>query len=126
MVFERKILRKVFGPTYENGFWRIKTNQKLNKRIKYKNIINYARAQRLGWPGHIEGMQEARVVKAIHSWKPISEANRKTKENDVRMILMSGCFGETGCYVVMSLLLFYLSPQRPQLLFIIVNLLLLQ
>jgi hypothetical protein len=21
MVFERKILRKIFGPTYENGFW---------------------------------------------------------------------------------------------------------
>jgi hypothetical protein len=26
MVFERKILRKIFGSTYENGFWRIKTN----------------------------------------------------------------------------------------------------
>jgi len=27
MVFERKILRKIFGPTYKNGSWRIKTNQ---------------------------------------------------------------------------------------------------
>ena len=26
IVFERKILRKIFGPTYENGSWRIKTN----------------------------------------------------------------------------------------------------
>jgi len=24
MVFERKILRKIFGPTYENGSWRIR------------------------------------------------------------------------------------------------------
>jgi hypothetical protein len=24
MVFERRILRTIFGPTYENGFWRIK------------------------------------------------------------------------------------------------------
>jgi len=36
MVFERKILRKILGPTYENGSWRIKTNQELDKLIKHK------------------------------------------------------------------------------------------
>jgi len=56
MVFERKILRRMFGPTYENGSWRIKTNQELDKIIKHKNIINFARAQSLGWYGHIERM----------------------------------------------------------------------
>jgi hypothetical protein len=76
MVFERKILRKIFGPTYENGFCRIKTNQELDKIIKRKNIINFARAQRLGWLGHIERMPETRMVKAIHCWKHIS--NRPT------------------------------------------------
>jgi len=39
MVFGRKILRKIFGPTYENGSWRIKTNEELDKLIKYENII---------------------------------------------------------------------------------------
>jgi len=29
--------------------------------------------QRLGWYGHIERMQEIRMVKAIYSWKPISK-----------------------------------------------------
>jgi hypothetical protein len=72
MVFERKVLRKIFGPTNENGIWRIKTNQKLDKIIKQKNIINFIRAQRLGWVGHVERMQETRMVKAIYSWKPIS------------------------------------------------------
>ena len=71
--FERKILRKIFGPTYENGSWRIETNQELDKIIKHKNIINFARAQRLGWYGHIGGMQETRMAKAIHSWKRISK-----------------------------------------------------
>ena len=70
MVFERKVLRKIFGPTYENGSWRIKTNQELDKLIKHKNTINFARVQRLGWYGHIERMQETRMVKAIHAWKP--------------------------------------------------------
>ena len=44
----------------------------LDKIIKHKNIINFAKAQRLGWYGRIERMQEARMVKAIHCWKPIS------------------------------------------------------
>jgi len=39
MVFERKILRKTFGPTYENGSWRIKTNEELEKLMKHENII---------------------------------------------------------------------------------------
>jgi len=47
MGFEKKILRKIFGPTYENGSWRIKTNGELDKLIKYENIINFAIAQRL-------------------------------------------------------------------------------
>ena len=73
MVFERKILRKIFGQTYENGSWRIKTNQELDKLIKHKNIINFARVQRLGWYGHIERMQETRMVRAIRAWKRISK-----------------------------------------------------
>ena len=72
-VFERKILRKIFGPTYKNGSWRIKTNEELDKLIKHENIINFARAQRLGWYGHIERMRDTRMVKAIHAWKPISK-----------------------------------------------------
>jgi len=66
-------LRKIFGQTYENGSWRIKTNQELGKLIKHKNIINFAIAQGLGWYGHIERMQETRMVKVIHTWKPISK-----------------------------------------------------
>ena len=32
MVFERKILRKIFGPNYEDGSWRIKTNQEIGQK----------------------------------------------------------------------------------------------
>jgi hypothetical protein len=40
MIFERKILRKIFGPTQElNGLWRIKTNEELDDLIQRKNII---------------------------------------------------------------------------------------
>jgi hypothetical protein len=29
--FERKILRRIFGPTKENQIWRIETNEELDK-----------------------------------------------------------------------------------------------
>jgi hypothetical protein len=45
MIFERKILRRIFGPTKEKyGTWRIKTNEELDHLIKH-NIINQIRAQ---------------------------------------------------------------------------------
>ena len=47
-------------------------DQELDEIIKLKNIINFIRAQRLRWLGHIERMQGTRMVKAIYSWKPIS------------------------------------------------------
>ena len=49
LVFERKILRRIFGPIKENQIWRIKTNEELDKLIKHKNIVNYIKAQRLSW-----------------------------------------------------------------------------
>jgi hypothetical protein len=85
LVFERKILRKIFGPKNENGIWRLKTNQELDEIIKHKNIINFIR---LSWFGHIERMQGTRMVKAIYCWKPISRrpiGRRKTRwVDDVR------------------------------------------
>jgi hypothetical protein len=72
LVFGRKIPRKIFGPKNENGMWRIKTDQELDEIIKHKNIINFIRAHRLSWLGHIERMQGTRMVKAIYCWKPIS------------------------------------------------------
>jgi len=44
--FERKILRKIFGPTKEaNSIWRIRANKELHELIKHQNIINYVKAQ---------------------------------------------------------------------------------
>jgi hypothetical protein len=66
MVFERKVLSKIFGPTKERGdTWRIKTNDELDKLIRDKNIINHIKAQRLSWFGHLHRMLEERMVKKI-------------------------------------------------------------
>ena len=37
MIFERKIMRKMFGPARsDDGYWRIKTNQEINDYYKDK------------------------------------------------------------------------------------------
>jgi len=70
-VFERKILRKVFGPTKKkDGSWKIKTNTELDKLIQHRNIINYVKAQRLSWYGHIYRKPETSIIEKIHKWQP--------------------------------------------------------
>jgi hypothetical protein len=61
MVFERKVLRRIFGPTKErDGTWGIKTNDELDELIRHKTIINHIKAQRLSWFGHLHRMPEER------------------------------------------------------------------
>jgi len=70
-VCERKILRKIFGPTKEdNGIWRIKTSKELDELINHLNIINYVKAQRLSWFGHTNRMSETSIIRKIYKWKP--------------------------------------------------------
>jgi hypothetical protein len=65
MVFERKVLRRIFGLAKErDGTWRIKTNDELKR---YKNIINHIKAQRLSWFGHLHRMPEENIVKRYTS-----------------------------------------------------------
>jgi len=76
LVFERKILRRIFGPTKENQIWRIKTNEELDKLIKHKNIINHIKAQRLSWFGHVQRMPDTRTGKKIFHWKPLTKRSQ--------------------------------------------------
>jgi hypothetical protein len=72
MVFERKVLRRIFDPTKErDDIWRIKTNDELDELIRHKNIINHIKAQRLNWFGHLHRMPEERMVKRVYNWEPM-------------------------------------------------------
>ena len=66
-MFERKVLRKTFGPTKEhNGTWRIKTDKELDELIQNRSIINCVKSQGLSWFGHINRMAESSIVKKIY------------------------------------------------------------
>jgi hypothetical protein len=48
LVFERRVLRKIYGPTLDNErTWRTKTNEELEILIKRKNIVRFIKSQRL-------------------------------------------------------------------------------
>jgi hypothetical protein len=71
MTFERKIMRKIYGPTRtDDGYWRIKTNQEINDLLKGQNIIGFIKKQRLSWLGHVERMTEDSIAQKIKRWKP--------------------------------------------------------
>ena len=65
LITERKVVRRISGATKErDDTWRIKTNDELNNLIKNNDIINYIKAQRLSWFGHVlYRMTSDRVVK---------------------------------------------------------------
>jgi hypothetical protein len=66
LITEGNIIRRMFGPKNERAAtWRIKTNDELNNLIKKNNIINYIKAQRLSWFGHIHRIINDRIVKKI-------------------------------------------------------------
>jgi len=89
LVFERKILRRIFGPTQKaNGEWRLKTNEELQKAINNENMVRYIKYKRLRWLGHVGRMANDRVAKAIYKRQPyatIPKGRPRVRwEDDVR------------------------------------------
>ena len=64
-VFERKILRKMYGPVKENQLWRIRRNDELEAIIKGENIVRFIKLKIIRWLGHIERVQDTAIPKKM-------------------------------------------------------------
>ncbi len=53
IVFENKILRKIFGPINEDNVWRKRHNYEIRELYKEPDIIAELKSRRLRWLGHI-------------------------------------------------------------------------
>jgi hypothetical protein len=69
LTWDRKILRKIYGPTKENRQWRIKTNSELMTKYKSQDIVTVIKIQRLEWLRYVIRINEARIVKKIFEEK---------------------------------------------------------
>jgi hypothetical protein len=47
MTWERKILRKKYGPAYENSYWRIKMNKEIYNQFQYPGTVTVIKVRRL-------------------------------------------------------------------------------
>jgi hypothetical protein len=69
-LFERRVLRCIFGAKQENGTWPKRYNYDLYEIFKDSDIFVYIKAKRLAWAGHLTRMSDERTLKKIFSTKP--------------------------------------------------------
>ena len=63
--FRKEVFRRIYGPKYENGEWKSRTNRELEELSKGENIVKWIKGERRSWLGHLERMEEDRIPKKI-------------------------------------------------------------
>jgi hypothetical protein len=69
-VFERKILRRIYGPVFEGAIWRSRYNEELYRLCDETDLVTTVRITRLRWAGHILRMQDNLTCKKVIFDKP--------------------------------------------------------
>jgi len=73
LIFERRVIRKINGPTQNNdGTWRIKTNEELEILVKKETIGRFIKSKRLRWVAHVIRMDTIGTVKKVTEWESCS------------------------------------------------------
>jgi len=70
-IFERQILRKIFGPANIDNIWRMRNNMEIDNLMEGADIVRFIKAQRIKWLGHIQRMDQARPTRKLLDWKPV-------------------------------------------------------
>ena len=68
--WERKVLRKIFGPTKDENGWRMRTNKEVYDLYKDPTIVAEIKKSRLRWSGHLERMANNRAAKVVYAHDP--------------------------------------------------------
>jgi hypothetical protein len=82
LIFERKIFRRIYGPKFEDGEWKIRTNRELEELNKGENIVKWIKGQRIILLGHLERMEDDRMPKKIFIQELVGTRRRGRPGND--------------------------------------------
>jgi hypothetical protein len=82
--FERKILR-IYGPIQDEGYWHPRWNSEIYNLYKDPNIMDDIKIRKLGWAGHIMGMEDLRIPKKVLNGKFHNKDQWEKQEQDGRM-----------------------------------------
>jgi hypothetical protein len=72
-VWERKFLRKVYGPKRDANGWRIRANKELQDQYRSADIVTSIKVRRLEWAGHVVRMDDEKMVKRVFLGNPIDQ-----------------------------------------------------
>jgi hypothetical protein len=57
-MFERKIIRRIYGPVMENNVWKIRYNEELYALLTGEELIRFIKSQRIRWLWHVQRMED--------------------------------------------------------------------
>lgn len=64
--WERKIFKQIYGgPICDQGTWRIRTDQELNRLYQVTGIVTDIKVRRLKWLGHVVRMERYRLPRIV-------------------------------------------------------------
>jgi hypothetical protein len=76
LIFFCYIFQRIYGPKYEDGEWKIRTNRELEDLSKGENIVQWIKWQRIGWLGYLERVEENTMPKKIFT-QVLEETRRR-------------------------------------------------
>jgi hypothetical protein len=75
-IFERKVIRKIYGPVCEDSVWRVTSNSVINsllqgedtvinRLLQGEDIVRHTKSLRLSWLSHVEHIESERTPKCL-------------------------------------------------------------
>ena len=68
--FERKILRKIFGPKYQGGNWYRRTNKELYELSREEDMVKFIKLSRMRWAEHVMRLSDNGPAKKVLMSQP--------------------------------------------------------
>ena len=79
--FERKILRKIFGPLCVDGEYRRRMNHELYDLFRDVDVVRKIKIQRLRWLGHVVRMDDHAPAKKVFESVPSGGSRKRGRPN---------------------------------------------
>jgi hypothetical protein len=68
--WDRKLVRRIFGPKKEDRIWKIRTNKEVTELYNNPDIVAEIRSRRIAWLGHLIRMDQGQMVTQVFDGKP--------------------------------------------------------